>query len=198
MLLDIPNFAEALLSFLYDSLDCTLFGRPKDAKIALCEPTDPCCDYLAVYLDDIPGVPQTVNCETLDDTAMVSFRIKLVRPMSLQNACTPTKQDLDKVRSSMVDGVALRQAILRFATEHIAELLCVDPCFVAFEIAPVLTICQDNGEKCSGWLTGLTVDMSLCDDGPCAIPLEEVSGRFCVPGDSLLLGMSGDNVVSYE
>ena len=158
-------FAESLLDYVYDHLHCTPLGRPCAKKLAICEPIDPCCDYLSVWVESIFESETISGCEGIVDSAPVAYRLKLVRPCKPVKDCKPTAEYTNAVKNSYADAVALRGALARFANEYL-------DCNSSWSIGSIVPTCDSETEMCSGWSTVFIVDTELCDDGPClTVPL---------------------------
>lgn len=162
----IPTVADDLLDFVYDALDCSPNGRPCHKILSLCEPMNPCSDYLAVYVNELPGSEGIEGCDALDPCeGYIVFNIKLSRGWNPNVSCDPTVVDKAIVKGLIVDAVVLRSAIIKFAQQMDVPL-----CGVDYQIIPFVANCVDN-EQTSGWIGAIAIRLPITDDGPCPTPL---------------------------
>lgn len=190
--LAIWDVATDLLEYLYGQLEGSLFGRPCQTLVSLCEPIIPCCDYLAVYVEELPGQPLVQDCSSIIGEENVTFKVKLVRPFNTANPCSPTLEDVRSMRMLFADMSVLRAALIRWGSRGLGG-----DTFTEFEVFPVNSVC-DEREMCSGILSGISISMNVCDDGECEPFYSRPARCDC---DQVFVdepGVNPDEVLSYE
>lgn len=88
----INDVLHGIMEHVYACLDNTTLGQPKDKFLSFTRPPDDCCDYLAVWFEDLlPTVNFPAVFDGEDDCGvvqrMMEVKLKLVRP------CWPILKD---------------------------------------------------------------------------------------------------------